>query len=497
MNQTVEEVSAPIEQTRQPRKPAEGGVLGAIRNMGAWTRIAMASLGLLGAAESGCAHAPIVVPTSYAQPERQICVVSKAERGFPETSRPYVISGLRNYLRKRYTNVVTKNLGEPSNYSVYMANTCDDVIHLQFTAERLYLRTKARISNMETERTIEADTDRIDADLFEDVLLKDYHPEQLPPLSLGRIEQILNEEIEQLYAKYEKTQTGWEIYERKKRKLPQSQIEKLKELCSIYLSRFPNGAHIDRVKFIIAAIEEKPLPLAEIVNVERTKVVRELRNEISLGQQAERRGDYREAEKHFSNARQVGYRVVSAYQSARTPIPREVDELGREISRGLRENQERLGIPQVARHLDPDRPGAVFEEGAKLLFESAVASAPVMGEAITNIVVAVEKITANSSGQTSTTASGNGEIQIQTGATGYLSVPCTDTGTAARLSERTTLSCETVGGPECLISNVPPGKYAVSAKRSGGCRVQEKGPVEVLVESGKKVKVDFTSQFAR
>lgn len=466
MNQAAEEVSTPLEPVRRSRKAAEGGILGAIRSMGAWTRVAVASLGLLGAAESGCAHVPKPVPSSQAQSERQICVMWTGDGSI----QPHIAHILNAYFSQNYTNVVVNDLGfqnikdislyqgVPGQKIVKMApwresafvrvvhgpppfekyirenlpsfaqKNCDDVVGIELRTaldkrrmhssepgfyDELFLNIRTSVFNLDENRIVVDvigngsklkdrctawDTDiqcgekpeiplesflgDLDVDdLLEDRLFNNYHPDQLPPLSLAHIEQILHEEIEKLYAKYEKT----------KEPLPEEDFARLKKLGDEYLTRFQTEQNTVRVSAVMTDITER---IASKQRKERlakdlrdgkgegAKAVQELRMEISLGQQAERRGDYREAEKHFSNAQQIGYRVDSAYQAAGIRIPSEVHNLGDEIARGLHENQERLGIAQIGRPRDQDDFG--FAWG--MLRDNFIAELPGMGIVTTKVV---------------------------------------------------------------------------------------------------------------
>lgn len=573
MSEGCSKISIPGDNVRRERSQDKtGAVSGTVHSMNKWIRAAVASLGLLGAAEqSGCAHAPKVVPHSEMQEQRQVCVVETPTDGVDSKTRSRVLKKIQEYVRQRYTPVDVRQIGSIDSLNglkgqreKFIKFRCDDVLvvdtntnivrktydkrsvnwdevdiikfHAAMTSINVETNSETHVEgaisyqekreqecgfgwsgggsrgsggkyawhcgesqNVSTKELLEGLSGQLD-DLVEDSLLDDYRPDKLPPLSLANVEE---ETAESVIAHFSQSREA----QRSPGKSPLD-FSYVHSQAKEYLERFPNGAHADRIRGIIASIRGEQQRVAEQqqrvaeqeklrqeLRAGRNSHVQELRREFAIAREAENNGEYEKAAIHFGKAKQAIYLVGAAYREADITPPHDLDLLAFETKRGLAENEGRIGVrnPYVTGQDTSNYPGKGVEEGAKMLAAEAVAAALIAGRAVPYIA---EKVGGQPGTPTEGTAPGNGEIEVITGATGGLSapIPCTDDGFARRLPNKSEpeKKCTTFGGPSCTIFDLSPGKYDVSALRSGGCTIKKAGPVEVTVEPNKHMRVDFS-----
>lgn len=172
--------------------------------------------------------------------------------------------------------------------------------------------------------------DEVD-DLFEDTLLLNYHPEQLPALSLTKI-------IDALYSRVAGTDEP----------LDDEKLQHLSELCQLFLSRTPDNSHADKVKSILEDIQSRPARYQERLRREQervqreqetARVARELQNsveaailiaEIQAAREANRQLRYDDRNMYYFRALNAWRALQREYRRANISMPDNLVRLGRE-----------------------------------------------------------------------------------------------------------------------------------------------------------------------
>lgn len=478
MNQVAEELSAPIEQTHRSRQPQEGGILNAIRNMSGWVRAAVAAVGLLSLAEAGCASSKDAC--------RKIDFFSDhaIRDGYWEPQK-----NCKKQLQEASEIINSCSICEDIPTRMYafetlakLAEICgDDNMAAEYYREGLKLAPQSsskRVAAIENQlqrllMLLETKKPACQKMRITDVL----NPHTGSMDMRGGI-RIIEQNIDKCSDDFIRLQAYVKLgewYEKGDPFLAEKYYrEALKAADSINEKIGPffddNSPRYGRTEYKYLYVQYKWLyDLMSDHRIDTNLVIADGKLYIEYRARAENK-----------------VKELAALSD---------DEKRRRAERHNASRKE--GVIFFRAGEDPTRPSAIFGEGARTLRDMGAAVAPTVGALVEGIVVAVEKMTPSAGNETSATCSSCGEIEVQIGSTGFLSLPCTDTGSATRVGERESATCWTLGGPVCVIENLAPGKYAVRAERDGGCNKREAGPVEVTVESGQRVKVDFSRRFKR
>ncbi|MBI2638263.1 hypothetical protein HYW83_01595 [Candidatus Peregrinibacteria bacterium] len=423
MNQVVEEVATPVDQMRQTKKPAGGGVLSIIRSLAIRFHLSLAP-----AVAITMTSMPAIAqsPSEERSPEQQRICDEAINSAQSQLKNDDYFTGIHDL----QTNLIKKCDGYSS-----VANIISDIRLLVLLGRINYICYRYNASKQQLSLAL---------DILRDNLKY--------PYDFGK-------------------------------------------RCAV-----PSTTDISFCEQAKLLKQEAEKRLADVTWMQVLEDRKTLISILREADTAESNSQYKHAAVLFGKARDIWFRL-NASNYTKTPLLDDLPALSREINSGIDRNERRIGIVRPTPG-PTEGPSGDFAAGASMLRDMAIAAAPVIADATMDIIVAVEKITRDSgggqagSGQTPATASGNGEIQVHTGATGYLGFPCTDDGIAVQVGGREPLKCTTVGGPACTIPNLPPGKYRVSAHRSGGCKVKDAGPVDTVVEPDKRTRVDFSRRFA-